>query len=173
MRVSQFLRVAALGAGLALSALPAFAQGAVAPAAAPSPALVAIARDVVEASGAAASFDNIVPGFIDQAKAMIQQSNPDLGAQLKEIGGLLVPEFKPRTGDLVNFIAVAYASRFTEDELKKILAFYKSPEGQKLVKTMPLVLEESYGKSQEWGQLLSRDIVSRFRAELEKRGIKI
>ncbi len=174
MRASSVLRAALLGVSLTLAVAPAYAQApAAAPAAAPSASAVAVAREVVVASGAAASFENIVPGFVEQAKAMIQQSNPDLGPQLKEIGAAVLPDFRSRSEDLVGFIATAYASRFSEDELKKLLAFYRSPEGQKLVKTMPQVLEESYIRSQEWGQALSRDILARFRTELEKRGIKI
>ncbi len=139
----------------------------------PSAAMVALAREVVDASGAASSFDNVIPAFVEQAKGMIQQGNPDLVTHLKEISEAIKPEYQKRTNDLVQLIALTYAQKFTEDELRKLLAFYKSPEGTKLVKSMPVILEESFNKSQDWGNTVSREIVARFRLELEKRGIKI
>ena len=169
MVLNAFLRSVLTAACIFIGQQAAMAQ--VAPP--PSAAMVMLAREVVDASGAASTFDNVVPAFIEQAKGMIQQGNPDLGTHLKEIGDAIKPEFQKRTNDLVQLIAYTYAQKFTEDELRKLLAFYKSPEGQKLVKTMPSILEESFSRSQDWSNAVSREIVARFRLELEKRGIKI
>lgn len=134
---------------------------------------VALARQVVELSGATASFQNVIPAFIEQAKAMFLPTNPDLGRQFNEVGETLKGEFQPRVEELIQAISAAYAQRFSMDELKKIQAFYQSPEGSKLVRTVPSIMEETFARSQQWSQVVTRDLVARFREEFVKRGIRL
>jgi uncharacterized protein len=159
---------------LSLWLAPSFAQ---APAASAAPPLSAehikLGREVVEASGAAKSFDNVIPNFIEQAKSVILQNNPDLSKDLTSLGEVMRPDFQARISDLLNSIGTAYARTFSMDELKKIRDFYNSPEGKKMVNTLPQVLEGSYMQSQEWSAVVSRDIMARFRAEFAKKNIKI
>lgn len=138
-----------------------------------APEQIALARQVVELSGASASFENVIPAFIEQAKAMFLPTNPDLGRQFNEVGELLKTEFQPRVNELIQSISVAYAQRFTMDELKRIQAFYQSAEGQKLVRTVPSIMEETFARSQQWSQVVTRDLVQRFREEFQKRGIRL
>ena len=42
-------------------------------------------------------------------------------------------EFTPRRNELMNEAAKLYAARFTEQELKDMAAFYKSPLGKKML----------------------------------------
>lgn len=144
-------------------------------AAAPAPAAdhVALARQVVELSGASASFENVIPAFVEQAKSLFLPTNPDLGRQFNEVGDQLKAEFQPRVNELIQGIAVAYAQRFTMEELRRIQAFYQSADGQKLVRTIPSIMEETFGRSQQWSQVVTRDIVARFREEFAKRGIRL
>ncbi len=176
---------AAALAACALMALPASAQqrapaplaqaAPVPQAAAPMPPAdhVALARQVVELSGASSSFENVIPAFVEQAKSLFLPTNPDLGRQFNEVGDQLKAEFQPRVNELIQGIAVAYAQRFSMDELRRIQAFYQSAEGQKLVRTIPSIMEETFGRSQQWSQLVTRDIVARFREEFAKRGIRL
>lgn len=169
------LTLALLAAPVAMAQAPAPAAPAAGTAAAPAlaPEHVALARQVVEASGASSSFDNVIPAFIEQAKAMFLPTNPDLGRQFNEVGDALRREFQPRVNELIQAIAVSYAQRFTPDELRRILAFYQSADGQKLVRTIPVILEETFARSQQWSQVVTRDLVNRFREEFQKRGIRL
>ena len=63
----------------------AFAQNA-APAPAPTAEHIQLGREVVEASGAAKTFDQVIPVFIEQAKSSILGSNPDLSKDLTTVG---------------------------------------------------------------------------------------
>jgi hypothetical protein len=146
-----------------------------APAAAPMPPAehVALARQVVELSGASSSFENVIPAFVEQAKSLFLPTNPDLGRQFNEVGDQLKAEFQPRVNELIQSIAVAYAQRFSVEELRRIQAFYQSADGQKLVRTIPSIMEETFGRSQQWSQIVTRDIVARFREEFAKRGIRL
>ncbi|MEW6209522.1 MAG: DUF2059 domain-containing protein [Acidobacteriota bacterium] len=43
-----------------------------------------------------------------------------------------------------------YDKYFTEEELKDLVAFYETPTGQKSIKVMPALFQESFQKAQEW-----------------------
>ena len=105
----------------------AFAQDAHAQTAAaqPSAAAVALAREVVEAKGALNMFDSVVIGVIEYHKSVLLQSNPNLAEGPERSRNQASSEFAPRRANVHTEIARAYASRFTEQELKEILAFYK------------------------------------------------
>ena len=67
-------------------------------------------------------------------------------------------------------MATVYAKKFSEPELKELLAFYRSATGKKFVAEISGVLEESFSRTQEWGGKLSEDVVARLRVEMKKRG---
>lgn len=144
-----------------------------APATAPTAEHIQLGREVVEASGAAKTFDQVIPVFIEQAKSSILGSNPDLSKDLTTVGEAIKPDFQKRTSELMNNLGAAYAQNFSMDELKKMRDFYRSPEGKKMVEFLPKVMEASYVQTQEWSQVMSRDIMLRFKAEFAKRNIKI
>lgn len=162
MMSSLRLRVAA-ALLLAAAASPALAQ-------APSPDQVKAAREVIEASGAAASLNNIVPIFFDEAKQTFTRTRPEIAKDLDEVLKAIRPEFEQRREQLMNDIATVYAQSFSAAELAEIKTFYQTATGKKLVESLPSVLQASYERTQAWSQKMSQDIVTRARQEMKKRG---
>jgi hypothetical protein len=101
---------------------------------------------------------------------MLQQTNPQLSKDLTDVGKQLGIEFAPRRAEVIDAAAKAYATRFTEQELKDVVAFYKSPAGKKMLTQEPLVLDETFGFVQQWQGRIGEDVMSRFRAEMKKKG---
>ena len=67
-----------------------------------------------------------------------------------------------------------YANEFTEQELKDLVAFYKSPLGQKLLSTEPKAIQMQHGLHEPVGAEFCRNQVNgEFRAEMRKRGKQI
>jgi hypothetical protein len=166
LTIAVCLRASALMMALAAFSPAAQAQQT----AAPSPAVVQLARDVVMASGATRAFDGVVPSILQQALGVFVQQNPDLQKDLTETVKNFAPEFEKRVTEIVDIVARVYATRFSDAELKEILAFYRSNTGKKFVSQLPSVLEESFVKAQEWGSKLSEEVVVRLRAEMKKKG---
>ena len=129
-----------------------------------------MAKEIIVAKGAAAIYNPIVGSMVERTRVVFQQSNPMIGRDLSEVAGRLVTEFAPRTAEVVNEVAKLYATRFTEQELKDILAFYKSPLGKKVIVEEPAVLDESLRNAEAWASKLSGEIMNRFRAEMKKKG---
>jgi uncharacterized protein len=149
----------------------AFAQDARAQTAAqPSAAAVALARDVVEAKGALNMFDSVIVGVIEYHKSVLLQSNPNLQKDLNEVSARLNTEFAPRRANLQTEIARAYASRFTEAELKEIAAFYKTPLGKKLIVEEPKGVDDATKRVDEWASKFAEEVLGRMRAEMKKKG---
>jgi hypothetical protein len=156
----------ALGLALAVSVGPANAQK-------PSAAAIATAKEVLVVKGASALYDPLVPGVIERAKIIFLQTNPMLSKDLNEVAAKLRTELAPRGAEIVNEAATLYAARFTEQELKDALAFYKSPLGRKLTAEEPTILDLSMRNAQTWADRLSDEVIGKMRAEMKKRGHEI
>lgn len=74
-----------------------------------------------------------------------------------------------RLVELVDLIIPVYHNHFTHDEIKKLISFYKSPIGTKVIAVMPGLVQESMSVGQRWGQSLGpqiqRRVLERFKAE--------
>jgi uncharacterized protein len=139
----------------------------------PTPAAVSMAKEILEVKSSFAMFDPIVPGVVETAKNVFLQQSPNLQKDLNDVATSLRAQLAPRTAELKEEIAKVYASRFTEQELKDALAFFKSPVGQKLLQEEPRFVEASLTRAQDWANRLSEDVMGKFRAEMKKKGYNL
>lgn len=59
---------------------------------------------------------------------------------------------------LENMVIPIYAKYYNEKEIKELIAFYESPIGKKVLKTTPLVMDESMNAGRKWGESLGEKI---------------
>jgi uncharacterized protein len=173
LNFARALKAGALAIAIGIVASSVSAQQPAAKGPPPSAAQLQLARDIIDASGAARAFEPIVPSVMQQTYAQFVQQNPDLQKSLLEVVQALGPEFQKRQPEVVDIMIQTYASHFTEAELKDLVTFYRSTTGKKLVTELPLVLEESFGKAREWGAKIQEQVTARIREEMGKRGNKI
>jgi uncharacterized protein len=164
MIAKSFVRLvpAAMLAACLLS-LPALGQQ-------PPASAVAAARELVELKGGAAMFDPVIISVIEQTKAALLQTNPQLTKDLNDVAAQLRTEFMPRRNELMNEAAKLYAAAFTEQEIKDMTTFYKSPLGKKMLTTEPQVLDQTFNFVEQWGPRVAEEAMTRFRAEMKKKG---
>jgi uncharacterized protein len=93
-----------------------------------------------------------------------------LAKDLNVIATQVRADLQPRLGELTDEVARQYATSFTEQELKDILAFYKTTAGKKLLATQPAIVDSSMKFAQDWANKLSDQVVAKMRDELKKRG---
>ncbi len=161
--ISGVVRAALIAVGFTLSTVIAGAQQ-------PSPAAMAVAKELVTVKGAKAMYEPLVTGIVEKAKGVFLQTNPMLSKDLNEVAAKLRADFAPRGEEVVNETARLYTTRFTEQELKDALAFYKSPLGRKLMSQEPAIADQSMRSAASWADKLSEEVISRMRAEMRKRG---
>ena len=167
-RTSVSLRFFGLVVTALLAAMTANAQ-----APQPSPTAIAAAKELIEAKGSTNIFDPVVPGVIETAKNMFLRTNPSLSKDLNDVAAVLRNEFAAKRTEIANEVARTYAQRFTEQELKDAVAFYKTPLGKKITTEEPRILEQSMTNVQTWAERFSDEVVARVRAEMKKRGHNI
>jgi hypothetical protein len=136
----------------------------------PTQAEIDIAREIVVLKGANSLFEQLVPGVIEQTKAIIVQQDPAIQKDADAVAAKMRVDLAPRIKDVVTEVATAYASHFTEPELKDLLAFYKTPLGKKAVVEEPKALEQGMGFAQTWAQNFNEEVLNLMRAELKKKG---
>jgi uncharacterized protein len=156
-------RAVALGLALAAAAVSAQAQQ-------PSAATLASARELMEIKGVKNLVEPVVVGVVQQTTGTILQTNPGLSKDLDEVSAQLRTEYQPRIAEMTNEIVKLYAARFTEQELKEAVAFYKTPTGKKILTEEPRILDETYARIQQWANRLQEEVMTRVRAEMKKRG---
>jgi hypothetical protein len=136
----------------------------------PSPAALASARELMEIKGVRSLVEPVVVGVIEQTKGTILQTNPGLTKDLAEVSAQLRTEYQPRVTEMTNEIVQLYAQRFSEQELKETIAFYKSAAGKKVLTEEPRILDATYARLQQWAIQFQNEVMVRVRAEMKKRG---
>jgi hypothetical protein len=172
--LSIILSAAGLALGLALVGVPAGAQQAAAPALkSGSPAAIAAAKEILTMKNANAMYANAVPNLVQQTKEVLLQNNLNYQKDLNEVAVIVAQGLAGREKEIGEGMAKIYANEFTEQELKDLVTFYKSPLGQKLLATEPRAIQFSMSYMNQWAQSFSEVVNGQFRAEMRKRGKEI
>ena len=170
--------LSAAGLALLLTGIPAAAQQKQpAPAAAPakqgSPAALAAAKEILAMKNAAAMYSNAVPSIVQQTKQALLQANLNYQKDLDEVAVVVAQKLAGREKEIGDGMAAVYVSEFSEQELKDLAVFYKSPLGQKLLLAEPKAISQSMAFMNQWAQSFAEIVNGEFRAEMRKRGKQI
>jgi len=171
-RFARILSAAGLALGLALSSMPAGAQQPATPKPA-SPAAIAAAKEILTMKNASAMYAAAVPNIVQQTKETLMQSNLNYQKDLNEVAVIVARGLAGREKEIGEGMAQVYAGEFTEQELKDLVTFYKSPLGQKLLASEPKAIQLSMSYMNQWAQGFAEVVNGQFRAEMRKRGKEI
>jgi uncharacterized protein len=170
----RILPAAGLALGLAFAAVPARAQQPAAPVAKPaSPAALAAAKEILAMKNASQMYQNAVPNIVAQTKDSLLQANLNYQKDLNEVAVIVAQSLAGREKEIGEGMAQVYASEFTDQELKDLVTFYKSPLGQKLLVNEPKAIQLSMSYMNQWAQNFAETVNAQFRAEMRKRGKQI
>jgi hypothetical protein len=174
---SGILAATGLALGLALAGAPAMAQQPAPKQAAPpkpaSPAAVAAAKEILAMKNASAMYASAVPNIVEKTKNVLMQSNLNYQKDLNEVAVIVAKSLAGREKEIGDGMAQVYANEFSEQELKDLVTFYKSPLGQKLLASEPRAISFSMSYMNEWAQAFSETVNGAFRTEMKKRGKEI
>ena len=174
---SEILSALGLAATLALSGVPAMAQAPKQPAPASntqplkqaSPAALAAAREILTMKNASAMYQAAVPNIVEQTKNALIQSNLNYQKDLTEVAPIVAKTLAGREKEIGEGMAQVYANEFSEQELKDLVTFYKSPLGQKLLSTEPRAIQFSMSYMNQWAMVFASTVNEAFRDEMKKR----
>ena len=175
---SGILSAAGLAATIVLSGVPAMAQApkqgaAPAPAAQPlkqaSPASMAAAKELLAMKNASAMYQAAVPNIVEQTKNALVQQNLNYQKDLGEVAVIVAKNLAGREKEIGEGMAQVYANEFSEQELKDLVTFYKSPLGQKLLAAEPRAIQFSMSYMNQWALAFAGTVNEAFREEMKKR----
>lgn len=136
----------------------------------PSPTAIGYAKEILAIKNVNTIYKDAVPNLVERVKGVLVQSNLNYQKDLNEVSIKVAKELAGREEEIGAELAKIYASQFTEQELKDLLAFYKSPLGAKSLKQEPVVFQMSSQYMDEWAAKFSGEVSSKFRAEMKARG---
>jgi hypothetical protein len=181
-RLSTIISAAGLALGLVLTAGLAGAQQKAAAPPAPAaagapkpgtPAAMAAAREILLLKTANVMYANAVPGLVQKTKDVLLQNNLNYQKDLNEVAVIVAQKLAGREQEIGEGMAAVYTQAFTEQELKDLVVFYKSPLGKKLLSAEPQAINLSLAYMNSWAQQFAEVINGEFRAEMRKRGKEI
>ncbi|TAA45903.1 DUF2059 domain-containing protein [Corallincola spongiicola] len=112
--------------------------------------------------------------FIKQSAAAMQLAYPDIPARAIDVIADEVNQVvdeEVAKGELQRSLMPVYHRHFTLEELNVLLAFYESPTGQKSIRIMPQLTQESTLIGQAWAQQLSGKLQLRLSQRFQQEGL--
>ena len=106
---------------------------------------------------ASAMYAKAVPNIVQQTKDQLLQNNLNYQKDLNEVAVIVAQKLAGKEKEIGEGMADVYASDFTEQELKDLVTFYKSPLGQKLLSTEPQRHPGEHGLHEPVGAAVRRD----------------
>jgi len=106
--------------------------------------------------------------LVDQMETQMIAS---LKAQMPQVPELFWTKFqqKMNTRELVEKIIPIYDKYYSTEDIKSVNAFYETPAGQKLLSTLPQVMQEAMKVGQEWGEKIGRQAAEEAQQELKQK----
>jgi hypothetical protein len=131
------------------------------------PERMALAMKLVQVSGVARVFDDVLPTIADQSKNDFIRANPQMQLGIIAIVDRIAVEMVGRRPELDRFLARIWASGFDDAEMQALIDFYSTDAGKKFAVTMPALLAVQTSAAQEWGRSVSEELNTRVQAELK------
>ena len=136
----------------------------------PTAGALTAARQLLQLKGAFTVYDGAVVGTIENVKGQLLQANISYQKDLNDVAAKLRQDMAGRDAEIGNEMVRQYATDFTEQELKELLAFYSTPLGKKVLTQEPKTIATSLQFMRDWGQRFADEVDGKFHAEMQKRG---
>jgi len=126
---------------------------------------------LMEMMGATDIVSNYADVFRSINENLIKQASPDVPEDvIKACNEEGLKLMKETQASYIESILPIYAKHFSHKEIKKLISFYKTPLGQKILKTSPDLLKECMDAGMKWGQELVPKMRERILERLKKEG---
>jgi hypothetical protein len=130
----------------------------------------AAARELVATIKLDEQFKALLPMVFKAMKPTIVQNRPDVDRDFDALVPLLQQKMNSRFNELVDAMVVIYASNFSAEELRELIAFYKSPIGQKYLQKTPMIAQQTMAAGQKFGQTAGAEAQKEMMEQLRNKG---
>ena len=131
-------------------------------------------QKMMDMTGAMAIAQQMVDQMMLLINRDIRARRPDvpqkvIDALREEVNGVV----RDNLSSLVGLMFPLYHKYFTHEDIKGMIQFYSTELGQKLIRTLPSLTQESMRAGAQWGQSLERELDRRLKNRLLKEGIDL
>jgi uncharacterized protein len=131
-------------------------------------------KALLQTIGSLNTAKTVIDTLLPQQIAMIKKINPAIPqAVLDEVQKDLMDEINRSLPELEEPLIAIYDANFSADEVKQLLAFYRSPVGQKYVGKIPVLIQQGMAVGKVWSQTLSQRIGEKIREDAKKKGFNL
>lgn len=130
---------------------------------------LAAARELALEAKALQPFDSVLFLISEQTRNIFTQADPTRAEEVAIVVEEIALSLAPRRSELNNAIYRIWAAKFTEEELKELAAFYKTPLGSKLLSSIKEITGRSVQAGRAWQDGIGVEMVSLVQEELAKR----
>lgn len=159
----QFIKIAGLLAITVFLSAPVQAQM-------PDPDSKAAARELITTIKLGEQFKAVLPMIFKTMKPAIVQNRPDVDKDFDALVPVLTGKMTARINELEDSMVEIYANNFSGAELRDLIAFYKSPTGQKFLQKTPLVTQQTMAAGQKFGQSAGAEAQKEMIEQLRNKG---
>jgi uncharacterized protein len=130
------------------------------------PQKVARIRELMELTGAKNLGQELIQAGMEQFRSSVQDSQPD-NPRAKQFVDAFVARFQKHfdPNSLNDRIIPIYDKYLTDDDLKGLIAYYHSPLGQRMLKSLPELTRESQAAGFAMGQKAAQETMDELKAE--------
>lgn len=102
---------------------------------------------------------------------MMKQLIDSLRVNMKEVPDEFWERFskKLKPTEMIEMIIPLYDKYYSLDDLKAVNAFYSSPAGQRVLSTLPQIMQESMAIGQKWGEKVAQEAAEEALAEMKQK----
>jgi hypothetical protein len=127
---------------------------------------LALAAKLVDLTGTARLFDQLLPNIADQAKNSFIRANPQMQLGIISVVDKIAVQLVSRRPELDNYLARVWASGFTDEELQGLVDFYSSDLGSKYAVALPQLLAVQTAAAEEWAKSVNVELTQKVQEEL-------
>ena len=124
-------------------------------------ASAASVRELLSATHITAMMQQVMQQMGQQLDAMVKQRLPCLSPSAVS-SALTTPQ---ATQQMIDLAVPIYQRNFTEQDVRGLLAFYRTPLGQKLLKVQPVIMHESMLAGEQWGRQRVEQRIGQLKSE--------
>ena len=139
----------------------------------PSSEAMVAARALVTAMKLDARYKAMLPTILLNIKPVLVQDRPEIERDYDAMTVMTVDVYTPYCNAMLEGVAALYASSFSADELRQIEAFYRTPAGQKLFETAPMIAQQSDDLIQAISRKAADELKLRLTDTLRQKGHKL
>jgi hypothetical protein len=123
-------------------------------------------RELMELTGAKNLGQELIQAGMEQFRSSVQDSQPD-NPRAKQFVDAFVARFQKHfdPNSLTDRIIPIYDKYLTDEDLKGLIAYYHSPLGQRMLKSLPELTRESQAAGFAMGQRAAQETMDELKAE--------